>query len=788
MHTQAIFELSQEAERLLQLALQNLNTLKTTSFTTQHNNNYFAQSPTSKVAASQFCPRSIQAQQALLQNELRKITQHEMVLAIVGTVKAGKSTTINAIIGTEVLPNRNRPMTALPTLIRHTPGQREPVLHFPYVQPIEKLMEMLQTRLQQTDSETLTKHLEIDKDMAGLLTRIAEGNSFAKHYLGAQPIFHCLKSLNDLVRLSKALDVPFPFKAYAAIEHVPVIEVEFVHLAGMDESHGQLTLLDTPGPNEAGQPHLQKMLQEQLAQASAVLAVLDYTQLKSVSDEDVRKAILGAGTSVPLYALVNKFDQKDRNSDDEEQIKALISGTLMKGTIDPSHVFPLSSMWGYLSNRARHELTLHGKLPPPNEQRWVQDFADAALGRRWRNEDLADADALRQAAELLWEDSMFEAPIKTVLHAAHANASMYGLRSACQKLLNYTQRAEDYLNFRCQGLQIASEQLQQNIAALEDDMNLAASSQQTANIVARNNVNQVIDAMGDFIRRYEQQIISHIEDYFRNGMVPEKLTRQALAFGTQRGRDFDARHASLSFDDEPSAQIALHRIRASCDVILTAAQEKMTEELTHLFSYLEVELADTLRNTLKPIECRVAQGLTQAGFRTNISLPVFHVGLLNFNANQALNELIEEQDIPVARLRRPEGMRGTVARWLNSDDWGWEGYTVMQSRYVISLADVQRRLCQHVAEFLLQLNQNMAAQIEMSVTEGMTAFFTDFSQALDAIRLNLQQSLMARSQNEEAVMILRQQLQQCVRTTRYIHEDSRLLRDDIQTLFTVEQQ
>jgi replication fork clamp-binding protein CrfC len=49
---------------------------------------------------------------------------------------------------------------------------------------------------------------------------------------------------------------------------------------------GQLTLLDTPGPNEAGQPHLQKMLSEQLARASAVLAVMDYTQLKSISDEE----------------------------------------------------------------------------------------------------------------------------------------------------------------------------------------------------------------------------------------------------------------------------------------------------------------------------------------------------------------------------------------------------------------------------------------------------------------------------------------------------------------------
>ncbi|MGG7234460.1 hypothetical protein ACQ7BT_19065, partial [Escherichia coli] len=39
----------------------------------------------------------------------------------------------------------------------------------------------------------------------------------------------------------------------------------------------------------------------------AVLAVLDYTQLKSISDEEVREAILAVGQSVPLYVLVNKF-------------------------------------------------------------------------------------------------------------------------------------------------------------------------------------------------------------------------------------------------------------------------------------------------------------------------------------------------------------------------------------------------------------------------------------------------------------------------------------------------
>lgn len=87
--------------------------------------------------------------------------------------------------------------------------------------------------------------LEIDKDMRALMQRIENGIAFEKYYLGAQPIFHCLKSLNDLVRLAKALDVDFPFSAYAAIEHIPVIEVEFVHLAGLESYPGQLTLLDT---------------------------------------------------------------------------------------------------------------------------------------------------------------------------------------------------------------------------------------------------------------------------------------------------------------------------------------------------------------------------------------------------------------------------------------------------------------------------------------------------------------------------------------------------------------
>ncbi len=523
----------------------------------------------------------------MLSNELRKISRLEMVLAIVGTMKAGKSTTINAIVGTEVLPNRNRPMTALPTLIRHAPGQKEPVLHFSHVAPIDRLIQQLQQRLRDFDIKHLTDLLEIDKDMRALMQRIENGIAFEKYYLGAQPIFHCLKSLNDLVRLAKALDVDFPFSAYAAIEHIPVIEVEFVHLAGLESYPGQLTLLDTPGPNEAGQPHLQEMLNEQLARASAVLAVLDYTQLKSISDEEVREAVLAVGKSVPLYVLVNKFDQQDRNSDDAEQVRALISGTLMKGCVTPGQIFPVSSMWGYLANRARHELVNNGKLPAPEQQRWVEDFAHAALGRRWCNADLADIDHIRHAADQLWDDSLFAQPVQALLHAAYANASLYALRSASHKLLNYALQAREYLDFRAHGLNVACEQLRQNIRQVEENMQLLQLNQVQVSGEIKHEIKVALTSATDFLCQQQNEVNAQLAALFQHDSWP------------------------------------LSEIRTRCETLLQTAQTKISRDFTLRFTELESTLCRVLTDVIRPIEQRVKTELSESGFRPRISFSCF---------------------------------------------------------------------------------------------------------------------------------------------------------------------
>lgn len=699
MYTQTLYELSQEAERLLQLSRQQLQLLEKMPLSVPGDD-----APQLALPWSQ---PNIAERHAMLNNELRKISRLEMVLAIVGTMKAGKSTTINAIVGTEVLPNRNRPMTALPTLIRHTPGQKEPVLHFSHVAPIDCLIQKLQQRLRDCDIKHLTDVLEIDKDMRALMQRIENGVAFEKYYLGAQPIFHCLKSLNDLVRLAKALDVDFPFSAYAAIEHIPVIEVEFVHLA-----------------------------------------VLDYTQLKSISDEEVREAILAVGQSVPLYVLVNKFDQQDRNSDDADQVRALISGTLMKGCITPQQIFPVSSMWGYLANRARHELANNGKLPPPEQQRWVEDFAHAALGRRWRHADLADFEHIRHAADQLWEDSLFAQPIQALLHAAYANASLYALRSAAHKLLNYAQQAREYLDFRAHGLNVACEQLRQNIHQIEESLQLLQLNQAQVSGEIKHEIELALTSANHFLRQQQDALNAQLAALFQD-------------------------------DSEP-----LSEIRTRCETLLQTAQNTISRDFTLRFAELESTLCRVLTDVIRPIEQQIKMELSESGFRPGFHFPVFHGAVPHFNTRQLFSEVISRQEATDEQSTRLGVVRETFSRWLNQPDWG-RGNEKSPTE-TVDYSVLQRALSAEVDLYCQQMAKVLAEQVDESVTAGMNTFFAEFASCLTELQTRLRESLALRQQNESVVRLMQQQLQQAVMTHSWIYTDAQLLRDDIQTLFTAE--
>lgn len=267
-----------------------------------------------------------------------------MVLTIVSTIKTKKSTTINTIINTKILPNHNHPITTLPTLIHHTPKQKKPILHFSHITPINCLIQQLQQHLHNYNIKHLTNILKINKNIHTLIQQIKNNITFKKYYLNTQPIFHYLKNLNNLIQLTKTLNINFPFSTYTTIKHIPIIKIKFIHLTKLKNYPNQLTLLNTPKPNKTKQPHLQKILNQQLTHTSTILTILNYTQLKSISNKKIHKTILTIKQSIPLYILINKFNQQNHNNNNTNQIQTLISKTLIKNYITPQQIFPISSI------------------------------------------------------------------------------------------------------------------------------------------------------------------------------------------------------------------------------------------------------------------------------------------------------------------------------------------------------------------------------------------------------------------------------------------------------------
>lgn len=397
-------------------------------------------------------PENLDESKAILQGEIAKLERFDVVLSVIGTMKAGKSTTINAIVGREILPNRNRPMTILPTLIRHTPGQSEPALAFNSA-PANDFIRRLQALLHDVfDHKTIT-----EENLSQLLERIektGDSDLFRDHYHGEAEIFAFLETLNDTVRLGEQLIsiamknginaefVTFPYAQYRNLEDLPLITVAFASLSEHENHTGSLTLLDTPGPNEAGQIHLKPMLDEQLRRSSAVLLILDYGQLKSNAEADIRTQLaqLPNIENDRLFTLVNKFDLTNTNSDNEEQTRNLIHDDLLKNQILRENIFAISAQKALLAQRMAAEIARIGGKPDYNPNNWIADFAKS-IYPDYAREEIEEAwesssglNQIENGIKRMKRSSRMAAPMDKIILQTHRDASFIAIRSALQQI------------------------------------------------------------------------------------------------------------------------------------------------------------------------------------------------------------------------------------------------------------------------------------------------------------------------------------------------------------------
>ncbi|HHP5489930.1 TPA: dynamin family protein [Aeromonas veronii] len=795
-----------EAIRLIKLQIEKLNQL------TQIPNLLIADSKD----AQSYDPDKVRNAISILEGELSKLEELDMVLAVVGTMKAGKSTTNNAIVGLEVLPNRSTPMTALPTRIRHVPGQPEPRMNLPNVEPLNRVLHALATQLARPEQYEKIEHEE--QDLKSLADRIKVGMSFATEYQGQENIFTFLKELNDLVRLCQKLECEFPYADYQNIADLPMIEVAFCHLNEQASNQGHFTLLDTPGPNEMGMGVLKKMMREQLQRASAVMVVMDATQLKSESDHDVRSELLAIADVAEdrLYVLVNKFDQMDR-SFNKEQIQRLISRDLLMGKVPESHVFPVSAKFAYLANRAQHALTHQGALPDHQQHDWVADFAEAALHpHRWQNE-INDIDEVKQGISYLWDKSCFDAPLTEVIKKAHAKASLLALASSAAKMVEQSERMNNFVEIRDNALNSDIATLESDINRIDQDVKKIEACRDNAlnkssgllkyleaystecNLHVNSSLNKVIEELfGKWLKQQKENENNKVR--FKPAIMQEKkdnenslykLAKKSVKkfFGTNRNpepRDWDEIKEKYYKGDQTviveKNKDDAKKLLNSIGHALENETKQISEEISNAINGLKDELktqSEQVRNEAQQIIDSINQGFMKKGVVVNLSLPEIHPIPSIFSGQLILEDMFEETKIKEKRGFYRSSVWGWLCELFDTDEWGRDSYIHEETVYHIDMTKVANEANDNIKNIFSKLNCHIKKEISEPINSSIEKFFDDFMVAVDEIRGDLIQGKKQSQLNQEQKMVLAKQLENIKRDLPVIRLDSKELKLDL---------
>ncbi|WP_097473536.1 dynamin family protein [Escherichia coli] len=737
-----------------------------------------------------------------LEGEQIKTARREMVLAVVGTMKAGKSTTINAIVGQEILPNRNRPMTSVPTLIRHVPGKTEPVLHLEHIQPVRNLLITLQEKLATPAGQQVAQTLQQTGDTRELLDILTDDGWLKNEYHGEEEIFTGLASLKDLVRLAAAMGTEFPFDEYAEVQKLPVIDVEFSHLVGMDACQGTLTLLDTPGPNEAGQPQMEVMMRDQLQKASAVLAVMDYTQMNSKADEDVRKelnAIADVSTG-RLFVLVNKFDEKDRNGDGADAVRQKVPAMLNSDVLPASRVYPGSSRQAYLANRALHELRKNGTLPV--DEAWVDDFVREAFGRMKKDYVCKDSELATEGATDLWECSLIDQLITEVILSSHSRAAALAVDSAAAKLMQNAENISEYLSLRHQGLMQSIQSLQAHITSLLEDIREIADCQEQVTADVRMAMEEIDARTRELLTGVCTSLEEELNDYFRSGkrkeqqMLEEENSaqpreRNAFAFfhdifgtGNQhdRMRDFDPDSPEIKFSDRREALELMTQIESTVTSLHREAEAQFRPELEKIVSGIETGFRGTALYATENIAGRINTRLEDEGFTVKISFPAVSQLQTRLAVKTNLSALMEERTETVTRRRRQSGLWGKICGAFGTSDWGWETYKEDVSRSVININTVRKEVMSLTRAYFGELQASIEQDINQPVRQEIDAFFCAFREKVEQLRNTLIQSSEDHKRDQQAQERLTRRLQALNERVPELITDSKALREELETM------
>lgn len=664
----------------------------------------------------------------ILKNEKEKLDNLEYIVAVVGTMKAGKSMTINAIIGQEILPSREFPMTTLPTLIAHKAKQEKPILNLKSIEPFEKLVEKIKEKIE------ISKTSE-QKDLHSLIDKIKNNKiSFSKSYEGQAQIESFLKEINDLMRIAKDFDIEPPYEDFTNVDDLPRIEVEFYHLSKKENnSIGTLTLLDTPGPDEfKHSKHLKKIFKNQLERASAVMLLVDYTKMNSQSDVEVKEQVKDAVKIIGekhLFVLLNKFDQRKRSDNTEkkkEEAKRLIAEDVLKDRINEKNIYPISAKSAFYANFGLRELDKNGKIN--TSLKWINDFGFTLLGEDWED-DINDAERIQKKCLRTWERSFFQEPLDNIIFKAHSNALSLSIESPLGRLGSLLEIYEKVFEIHQGGLKLDIDKLEKAIESLKTDIeklsniskgiekHSATRLEKTQNKSEKKAEDKIKEILGKTLEVLNKQMESERKADKNQGRLIEggiKLWDGGLFDifkNDKKAKEEFAKKGKVTFDCESEAEEFLQPIKGLINKNIKNLHNEITTQIKNNLNDLASEINKNIQSELKDIIEEIAIKLS-GGNKKKISIKFPQLSIGNSNEiDLNIYKTIDRKKVPKTRVRN-SFLFGTLPNFFYSD-WGKESYN--ETSYVVSKENLQSVIKEQFNLFKDTLSDNLNNEFDQNI-------------------------------------------------------------------------
>lgn len=753
--------------------------------------------------ANSLTPFELERQIAALDSDKVKVNALESTIAVIGTMKAGKSTTINALIGEDVLPHRLTAMTTLPTLIRHKPGQKEPLLKLHKLDVFKKLIDEVRLKVDAFDGQE-TDQSKINEALTTVKTRSAD---MRHEYVGKDEIHQALFLINDTLRLAShgsfAVELDAYLQQFTELTSLPTVEVEFRCLAGTPQSAhlGSLALLDTPGPNEAGQSDVLKgILSEQIEKnASMVLLVMNYTQLNTEQDSEIRNQIKNIKEVFKdrSFVVVNRFDEKKQNDLNETQTKKMASDLLNDSLDDddfitPDAVFPVSSHYAFIVERVRQQIEDGVELASFLSAKQNRDFIEAAFGMIDDSEieDLTYEDIEKKCDRLL-KRSGYGAFTKNMLEKAYTKAGENSLQAALARLNENAGKIDSFSTVVRGGLAQEMHALMESIERTKKLSHAIDAVYRKLDEVKGSGISEYRDKARTALTEHVEDIKSSIGEEFvkarklllgkLEGDLQEKSSQKAeqerQAFRSRAARrelrviesDLKNLHADidkhskggdgvLDFGEEKQAALSFHK-RAG-DVI-TALFSSMVESLQEQLSSLEqniqreiqVELLGQLEKLCRDYEAEMQDN----GFDFDVSLADSLVlDVLGDTQMSTTDDVIEayqesKRRDQVRRTRRDGWVHKTlkVLSFGRREDYTEEvkSITFEVTRFKIVLNDYVQSAYRQADVFSADVDARLAKQFEEKLVPAVDHVFSGVIEKVKSIEGALEQSKKLKAEN-----------------------------------------